>query len=187
MTNYENNISMNRRSLLAFVGGGSALGGVGYFWLDSDEPPENRLLFVRLINVSEKSESFQLQLWREETLVFDETYYQVPSPSETDHYDSRTQSPTTHMIKPTWDEGPAKFEIRFRLLEQDEWETFQLWEYDGTHIGVDLRIFASGIAAAVPNPYQFETTEERTQARDFIENELDKQSDREQFGNRSKS
>ncbi|WP_440769066.1 hypothetical protein [Natronorubrum sp. DTA28] len=138
------------------------------------------MLFIRLINSWSAERSFEVELVRNDERVFNETYYDVPAYGS-DRERTDDQNPSTHLLEPTWDEGPATFELRGRFVDQedDDWQTVLPVDADGEYVGIDLQFWEQNILGGF---YTFETESERETVREFIETELERQSDRDRYG-----
>ncbi|WP_152423969.1 hypothetical protein [Natronorubrum tibetense] len=149
-------------------------------WRHNHSDNEVHLLFLRLINSWSAERSFEVELVRNDERVFDETYYDVPAYGS-DRARADDQNPSTHLLEPTWDEGPATFELRGRFVDQedDDWQTVSPADAGGEYIGIDLQFWEQQILGGF---YTFETESQRETAREFVETELERQSDRDRYG-----
>lgn len=182
ITNGINTSSVTRRRALAIIGGAAGVTGIGYLVWDDDPSPTHdiRLLFVRLMNTTPEQQSFEVAIVRDGDQRFHEQYHDVPAWG-TDRTAPDRQNPSTHMIDPSWEVVSGDYKIRARFLQSSsEWRTLHL-DIDNTkNIGIDLHFGTRG--TIYPSVYKFETDDELATAREFIQEELDSQSDRDQYG-----
>jgi hypothetical protein len=175
-----NKTVISRRAAVAILGGSVIPGSGGCTSLRWWSDDEVQLVFVRLINARAIERNFEVVIERNNEVVFEDSYYEVPA-GGTDREHPDEQNPNTHMIDPTWSEELAAFEIRARYLdiEDDDWQVASPAETDDTNVGVDLYFWERNIA---PNFYTFETESELETAREFVETELERQSNRDRYG-----
>ncbi|SDK19972.1 hypothetical protein SAMN04515672_2502 [Natronorubrum texcoconense] len=149
-------------------------------WRHNRSDNEVQLVFIRLINSWNAERSFEVELVRNDEQVFNETYYDVPAYGS-DRERTGDQNPSTHLLESTWEEGPATFELRGRFVDQedDNWQTVSPADADGEYVGIDLQFWEQQILGGF---YTFETESERESAREFIETELERQSNRDRYG-----
>ncbi|WP_135664220.1 hypothetical protein [Halorhabdus rudnickae] len=149
---------MNRRSVIASLGGAITIGTSGCVHLNFLQNT-HRLWFVRLNRAWEGTVEVDARIKRNGTVVH-ESSYEVPGIEESDKGDEEPMEwagTSRKLIQSKWDTAPAVFTVESKLSDNDDWVTDSFSNVESTHIGATVDIVGPGVAGIKPHEFDSET------------------------------
>ena len=149
---------MNRRSVIASLGGAITLGTSGCVHL-SFLQRNHRLWFVRLNRGWEGTVEVDARIRRNNTIVH-ESSYEIPGIEESKKGDEEPMEwagVNRKLIQAGWNTDPAVFTVESKLSDNEDWVTESFSNVESTNIGATVDIIGARVSGIRSHEFDSET------------------------------
>ncbi|WP_181685758.1 hypothetical protein [Halorhabdus salina] len=148
---------MNRRSVIASLGGAIILGTSGCVHLNFLKR-NHRLWFVRLNRAWEGTVEVDLRIKRNNTVVH-ESSYKVPGVEKSKKGEEEPlewAGVNRKLVQAGWNTDPAVFTVESKMSANDDWHTNSFSSVKAKNIGATVDILGPGVSGIRPHEFNSE-------------------------------